>query len=214
MKFIGTLTALTLAGTVAAGAEWELSFYSGYQTAPHSGVTGTFTDGSDIDVSAAWEGRSFDVPIYYGLRATRWVGAWGFGAEFTHTKVYADDETLADGGFQRLEFTDGLNALTLNALRRWEYGVLTPYAGGGVGVAVPHVDVRQAGSSDETFGYQLVGPAARAFAGVSYGFAQNWAVFGEYQMTYSMVDADLDGGGDLQTDIITNALNIGLSYRF
>ncbi|MEM6466577.1 MAG: outer membrane beta-barrel protein [Pseudomonadota bacterium] len=215
MKTLGCLVAAcAISAATTAVAEWEVSFYTGYQTAPHSGVTGEFGNGKPIDVSAGWEGRSFEAPPYYGLRATRWSGPWGFGAEFTHTKVYADDETLQKGELERLEFTDGLNALTVNAIRRWDRGAFTPYAGGGLGVAIPHVDVQEMGSSEKTFEYQLVGPAARAFAGVSYSFATNWAVFGEYQMTYSMVDAELDGGGSLETDIITNALNIGLSYRF
>jgi lipid A oxidase len=44
--------------------------------------------------------------------------------------------------------------------------------------------------------------------------SERWALFGEYQFTWSDDTADLDGGGSLETRIITNALNLGVSYRF
>ena len=51
-------------------------------------------------------------------------------------------------------------------------------------------------------------------AGASYDLNDQWAVFGEYQGTYSMNQIDLDSGGSLETDIITNALNLGVSFSF
>jgi lipid A oxidase len=39
-------------------------------------------------------------------------------------------------------------------------------------------------------------------------------VFGEYQFTYSSNNVDLPEGGSLETDIKTNALNIGLTLKF
>jgi len=48
---------------------------------------------------------------------------------------------------------------------------------------------------------------------VDYKINDTWSVFGEYKFNYSMVDVDLKGGGDLQTDIVTNALNIGVNYK-
>ena len=206
---------LTLAG-VPAWAEVEFSLYGGLQSAPHSGLT-VEGDASvpDTDVTAGWDGRSLEMPPYWGLRATWWTSdRTGFGLDFTHSKIYADDETLAETGFDRLEFTDGLNILTVNAWRRWPqaFGPVTPYVGAGIGVAVPHVEVSAGGS--ETFGYQLTGPAASVIAGASYPISEDWSVFGEYKGTYSMNSADLDGGGTLETDVVTNALNLGVSFSF
>jgi lipid A oxidase len=39
-------------------------------------------------------------------------------------------------------------------------------------------------------------------------------VFGEYKGTYSSNEAELSGGGSLETDIVTNAFNVGVSFRF
>jgi lipid A oxidase len=66
----------------------------------------------------------------------------------------------------------------------------------------------------QTLGYQLTGPAARLTAGMKYDLTENWALFGEYQFTIQPTKAKLVGGGTLNTDIITNAINIGVSYSF
>ncbi len=201
---------------VPALAEVELSFYGGLQSAPHSDVS---ISGDSVipddDFTAGWEGRSFDAPPYYGLRATWWRSSdLGFGVEVNHTKVYADDETLAESGLEHFEFSDGLNIITFNMFRRWEdaFGGFTPYLGGGVGVAVPHVEVTVPGS--KTFEYQLSGPAVALMAGASYPITDRWSVFGEYKGTYSMNSADLETGGSLESDIITNAVNFGVSFDF
>jgi lipid A oxidase len=206
---------LMLVSLPAAAADWQLSVYSGLQTAPHSTVSGT-SQGVDFDFTAGWEGNSFAPPPYYGFRLTRWAGGrWGIGGEFTHAKAYADDDTLSDSGFQVLEFTDGNNILTANVLRRWQgAGRITPYAGGGIGVALPHVEVQASPSAPLTFEYQLAGPAARAFVGVELPLGDRAGLFAEYQITASRIDADLDGGGSLRTTLVTNALNLGLSFRF
>lgn len=209
---------LLLTLSTHAQAETELSFYSGYQTAPHSVIRGddpeaTWTD----EFTAGWDGKSFSMPPYYGVRATHWgSNNWGWGAEFSHDKVYADDESLGKGGYDRLELTDGHNIFTINAMRRWpgKWGEkLTPYVGGGIGFAMPHVDIQATGGS-HTFGYQVTGPAIRATAGASYALSDHWAAFAEYQGTYSQNKIELDNGGSLDFKVITNALNIGVSYSF
>lgn len=217
MTRLRLLTVLALISAPAAAfAEVELSFYGGLQEAPHSDVS---IFGSpviaDDDFTAGWEGRSAAMPPYYGLRATWWRNeTLGFGLEVNHAKVYADDETLTESGLERFEFSDGLNIVTFNVFRRWPdgLGAFTPYVGGGVGVSVPHVEVTQ--GTSETFEYQLTGPAVAFVAGASYPISDRWSVFGEYKGTYSMNTADLDGGGTLETDIVTNAFNVGVSFDF
>ncbi len=196
-------------------AETELSFYTGIQEAPHSRVEGTDPGGAGaFSFLTSWEGKSLEAPPYWGVRATYWRNAkWGYGIDFNHAKVIADPATRAANGFSRLEFTDGLNILTANVWRRWQNDTnWTPYIGGGVGVAFPHVDVESAGGT--TFEYQITGPAVAVVAGVKYNFNDRWGVFGEYEGTYSQNEADLASGGTLSTDIVTNAINIGVSFSF
>ncbi len=215
MKKLMMLGAAFFALTTTASAETQLSFYGGYQAAPHSSVTGTYPGGSSYDFVAGWEGRSFDPPPYYGLRATFWKNErFGWGFDFNHAKVYANDDTLAASDFTALEFTDGLNIVTVNGYRRWqdEARNWTPYVGAGVGLAVPHVDVEHAGGT--TFGYQVTGPAVTFLGGVQYDFNARWGAYAEYKATYSTNTADLDGGGTLSTDVLTHSANIGITYSF
>ncbi|WP_435312038.1 outer membrane protein [Primorskyibacter sedentarius] len=217
MKKVILSAALALCmGAGAASAEMELSVYSGWQTAPHSRATGDHPDGGSYDALIGWEGKSFEMPPYYGLRGTWWRDErLGFGLEFTHAKVYAPDSERENIGFDRMEFTDGLNLITVNAYHRWlnRWDDFTPYVGGGIGLAIPHVDVESAGG-EKTFGYQVTGPAVRVLAGVSYDLSERFAVFGEYQFTYSNNEADLEGDGTLETEIKTNALNFGVTLKF
>lgn len=207
--FVATAASLP---TVAA-AEMELSFYGGVQSAPHSDVFITNDVNYPTETRVKWEGRSFDMPPYYGLRATWWASdVVGYGLDFTHTKVYADAASRGTS-FTTLEFTDGLNTLTANAYRRFQpLGGATPYVGGGVGLAIPHVEVSNGITKTEE--YQITGPAVTLLAGASYPVGERLSVFGEYKFTYSQNEADLDGGGTLTTDIITNAINVGVSFSF
>jgi lipid A oxidase len=91
-------------------------------------------------------------------------------------------------------------------------GNVTPYVGGGLGVSIPHVEVTNGAS--ETFGYQLTGPAATWIAGASYPISEQWSVFGEYKGTFTSNTGDLDTGGTIETDIFTNAVNVGVSFNF
>lgn len=198
-----------------AAAEVELGFYGGVQSAPHSDV---FIRGDNVipdqDLYIAWEGRSFEAPPYYGWRATWWRSpTLGYGIDFTHAKIYPGDGELP-AGFDRLEMTDGINTLTLNAYRRWPdgFGRFTPYVGGGLGLSIPHVEVDYGGSTTE--GYQVTGGAATLIAGASYPISDQWSVFSEYKFSYTQNTADLEGGGTLESDVITNAVNLGVSFSF
>ncbi len=198
-----------------AFAEVELSFYLGAQEAAHSRV---FVDDPVIgeeDFLAAWLGRSFEMPPYYGLRGTYWRNdRFGYGIDFSHSKVYASDSTLTDNGYDTLEFTDGVNILTANAYRRWndQWGQITPYVGAGVGISIPHVEVTKGGS--DTFEFQIGGPAVALLGGVSYEINDSWAVFGEYKVSYSPLSVDLETDGTLETDLVINAVNFGVSFSY
>lgn len=201
--------------SAAEAQENEFSVYGGLQEAPHSTVDFTDANGVSTGFTAGWDGLSFEMPPYYGFRYTRWTNdRFGWGVEFSHEKIYADNGTLAANGFGALELTDGLNILTVNAWRRWQNGsAWTPYVGGGIGVAIPHVDVVTP-LGNVTYEYQYTGPAIRWAAGVAYDLNERWSMFAEYGGTYSRNDISLDGGGSMSTDVITNALNIGLTFRF
>lgn len=202
-----------------AKAEFELGGYVGPQIAHDSNIRGTDPTGAGpFSFTAAWDGRSFENPLHYGIRGILWrTERFGWHLDFDHQKVYGDNATLASSGFPELEFTDGLNAVTAGPIWRWNYAKaprLRSYAGIGAGLSLPYVEVQTAAGGTATDGLQIGGPAVAWMAGLRYSFNDNWAAFGEYKGTYHWIDVDLDGGGNLDTAIGTHAINIGLSYTW
>ncbi|PUB14856.1 outer membrane protein [Yoonia sediminilitoris] len=201
--------------TSAALAEVEVTIYGGFQSVPESNIVIRDADViADADFSEDWQGQSSSAPLYYGIRATSWWSpTFGLGVDLAHSKLSPKDDDLP-AGYDLIESTDGVNTMTVNAYRRWlnRFGEVTPYIGGGVGLAAPHVEVTNVAS--ETFGYQLTGPAATWVAGARYPINEQVSVFGEYRGTYSANVADLSTGETLETDVTTNALNLGLSFNF
>ena len=193
----------------------EVSIYGGFQSSPHSRITGKHnTSGAQYSELVGWEGKSFDAPIYYGIRTTFWHGdKLSYGAEFTHTKAYAPNKALLSAGFDRLEFTDGHNIITLNINRRWELGEFNTYSLVGLGIAIPHVDALPSGGL-HTFEYQYSGPAVRGAVGLSRKLNDKFSIFTEYQFTASDNKVSLRNGGSLNTKLLTNAINAGVSYNF
>jgi lipid A oxidase len=49
---------------------------------------------------------------------------------------------------------------------------------------------------------------------VRYDLKGDWDLIGEYQGTYSLNDVRLEDGGHFSTNIVTNALNIGVTKDF
>jgi lipid A oxidase len=211
---MGRLKALLLAiGLVTSGvamAESEFSIMSGIQASPHSTVHTAQGD----SFYTSWEGKSLSFPPYYLFRYTNWVNDdWGYAVNFAHAKAYADPPTRVANGFTVLEFTDGANPLTIMTMRRFEtMGGYRPYAGLGVGISLPHVEEERNGGV-KTFGYQYGGPVLVGTGGVSYDLNDKWRLNTELQVHYLKLDVRV-AGGRLKTNLITNAINIGASYRF
>ncbi|OLP58054.1 lipid A oxidase [Xaviernesmea oryzae] len=200
----------------SAQAEMVLSTYGGVQWA----APGTVETSDGTRFSADWEGRSFKSPPYYGFRGTWWLTDLGLpeagiALDYAHAKVYANDETFArTRGWTRLEFTDGLNLLTLNGFYRFQDAARdwTPYLGLGAGINIPHVEVTR--PSGRRFDYQLGGATLQAQAGIDYRFTARWSAFAEYKANYSLVNVDIDSGAALKTDVVTHGINFGISLHF
>ena len=198
-------------------AENVVSIYGGYQVAAESRVIGVDQNGNVFNFTAQWEGKSFTPSPYYGFRFTHWYeNDWGVSLDFTHAKAYADSNTLQKSGFDRLEFSDGLNILTVNAFKRYPSRshdwVL--YWGVGVGISVPYVHVYPSKNSPRTDGFQLAGAAFQGLVGVTYPIVGAWSLFTELKVNHTINDIDLDEGGNLQTNITTSAINFGVNYSF
>ncbi len=199
-------------GTIALpGTETTLGFYLGapyhYPSDFHLQKAG-HTDLTIKDVE--WYTHPFEHPLYYGARIQRWLGGGRFGTmiDFTHSKAYApmdqfsDMEGTVEGKpvkdlsipekpgmlsprqlFDKLEWTHGHNMLTLNGLMRFaNFGRISPYAGVGAGISLPHSEIHLLSDPARTYEYQYTGPVAQALVGVEFRL-KTGSVFVEYKFT-------------------------------
>ncbi len=225
-----------------ASAEWFASGYLGAASTQVSDVELSLPGGTNLTFNdVSWDDESFSGPIYYGLRTGYWFEGrpnWGIAVDFSHAKMMSDpnqmvqvsgtrqgtpvagQERLGDT-FDELSFSHGHNLLTLNGMYRWmELGRseqdflsrLQPYVLAGLGVAYPHVEVVLAGN--DTYEYQAAGIAAQAGGGLDLDITRWLSIFAEYRLSYAEIDADLAGGGSLQTEPWTHHFTSGVTFSF
>ncbi|GJL94714.1 MAG: hypothetical protein DHS20C05_11190 [Hyphococcus sp.] len=246
MKKILLTSAALCAFAVAspAAAEIQLGFHLGWNKTFSSDVTFTGPGTTDFTLEGVpWQGLSLpgdDGAPYYGGRATYWFNntgpGWGVMLDYTHAKIRADASAMvaltgdtgasgvAPGNYtvpvlvDRLEFTDGINLVTLSAMYRFApTGKLQPYVGFGGGMSIPHVEVTGNSLSGlpTTFEYNNGGLTVQALAGVDFRVTDIFSVYGEYRLNYSPVSASLsDPAFKMETDLLTNQIAFGVSLHF
>jgi lipid A oxidase len=217
-------------------AEFQIGVYGGWNDSFDSDIKLVQPGGTNMTLKdVPWEGASFDDPPYWGIRGIWWFEAhpnWGLLIDYNHAKVIADQGAIVsvsgtrDGvalpakdkvgnTFNIMEFTDGLNEAFIGGIYRWQHPHWTPYVGFGLGPSFPHVEVRRnIVAAPRTFEYQLTGVAVEGLVGIEYRIGPRVSAFGDYKLSFSSNDADLKGGGSLETDVWTNHVIFGLSYRF
>lgn len=229
--------AVSLPAATAARAEWSISGALGASTTGDADVQLTQPGGNDLRFSdVAWSGKSFESPVYYGIRFAYWLKespAWGLALDYSHAKMLADldasvsvdgvrDGTVIEGmerlgdTFGRLEFTDGHNLVLFTGLYRFfaerTDRAVQPYLGLGLGAAVPHVETLVDGM--ETFEFQVAGPAVQGLVGVEIPVARAWSLFAESKLAWARISADLEGNGSLSVKPWTAQLAAGVSVSF
>jgi lipid A oxidase len=238
-SFLGVFAAIgalaVMAGSTPAAAEFQIGVYGGISESFDSDVTLVQPGGTNLTLyDVPWDGKSFISPPYWGARGIYWFDSspsWGVMIDYNHAKIYSDlgatvkvkgtrDNVALNGTdrvgntFDILEFTDGLNEIYLGGTYRWQHDRWTPYVGFGVGLSVPHVEIRRTGSTVKTFEYQVAGVAVEGLVGLEYRITPRVSAFGDYKLSFSSNDTDVNGGGTLETDVWTNHFILGLSYRF
>lgn len=231
-----TLAALAISLVASpASAEFQIGVYGGVSESFDSDITLVQPNGTNLTLkSVPWDGASFDDPPYWGMRGLYWLDGkpnWGLMIDYNHAKVIADKGAVVSASgtrdgvrigpkdrvgntFDTMEFTDGLNEIFAGAMYRWPFERWTPYVGLGVGASFPHVEIRRTGGTIRTFDYQVTGVAVEGLVGLEYRIGLRVSAFADYKLSFSSNDADVNGGGTLETDIWTNHFILGLSYRF
>lgn len=225
--------------TSAARSEMQVGFYMGKSLSPRSDVTMTAPDDTNLTLKdVKWKPDSFKPSPYYGARAIDWNSrAPSFGAmvDYTHAKATADrTQTVSQTGkrsgkeippsepfaatFRKLEFTHGLNFLTINGVYRAAglHRRIIPYVGLGIGFTIPfvHARIAEAPRKDEFLEAQMTGIAYQVLGGIEWRMFKSdlRSVFTEYKLTYTPHDVTLKKGRKVKTNIWINQFNVGGYY--
>lgn len=217
------------------GAQFGL--YGGGNSTPDADVILKQPNGTDMLLKdVPFTGEPFDDPPFYGLRATWWRSSFGAMLDYTHAKsISRRKEVVSQSGtrdgkpvpprepvsktFTKLEYSHGMNTLTLNALYRftgWQRRVI-PYIGAGAGVAVPHTEIARKGiaRTDWTYRYEVSGPAVQGLVGLDWRLpSRRWTVFSEYKAGYAINHTELNEGGYVKANLWVHQAIVGVSASF
>ncbi|MDQ6764635.1 MAG: hypothetical protein M3Z22_00815 [Verrucomicrobiota bacterium] len=239
--FAAALAALFVVFAQPARAEFNLSIFTGVALTPDNDLELKQRGGTDLtfhDIS--YKGRDFETPPFYGARLL-WFSSenshWGYGAEFFHLKLYGqtqdrvhvtgerngarvDDVERIENTLQQFSISHGLNFVLADVIYRWFpsergrgfSGCLQPYAGVGLGAAVPHVESNVGGRFFEE--YQLHGPAVQGLVGLNVDLTRHWGVMFEYKLTYAHLGSLDIPNGSIEITPLTHSLVAGITLRF
>ena len=186
-----------------------------------------------------FDGRSFDPPLYYGVRGSyfiRGLSFLGIEAEFIHLKVYSDptqrvrvtgrhrgvvlEQELPLGQIvQEYSISHGANLLLLNLAARWRAlwnhdrsrsrAILTTRLG--IGPTIPHTESTLEGERQQQ--YEWGRAVWQWSAGMEFHLWRGLYALGEYKFTRTR-QRGLVVGGFAESLLRTHHGVFGLSYHF
>ncbi|MGH8094813.1 MAG: outer membrane protein [Chthoniobacterales bacterium] len=125
-----------------------------------------------------------------------------------------------DNTVESFSISHGLNYALGDVVYRWLpgrrgedfLGHLQPYAGLGLGVAIPHVESNVGGRLHEE--YELRGPGVEGLAGINVELTRHWALMLEYKFTYANLAALDIPRGTIEVTPLTHHLVTGFTFSF
>jgi lipid A oxidase len=236
-----SLVAILLASAFSAHAEFVFSVFTAKTIDEDNDVKVKQPGGTDLTFhSAKFQGKDFESPQYYGLRAAYFLhedrSGLGFGIEFFHDKEYmrtsgslhvtgtrggvpVNDNEPVDNTIQNFNNSHGMNFLMADVFYRWVFADthcwvlrhLRPYVGAGAGVVIPHVESEVLGVSKQQ--YEIGGPGVQAILGLDIKLTKYVSLFTEYKFTYADLDESIPGGS-ISFQPMTHHFVGGLAFHF
>ncbi len=237
------LIALVMLGAPGtARAEWVIAGFLGTAATSRSYLMLT-QDATRTAIrfdSVDYQGRSFELPPYYGYRAAyffRTPGWFGLEAEVIHMKVFAQPEealpasgTLHGGPVagsvpldtvvQRFSLSHGQNMLLANAVLRHPFGErgsdrtarLVATIRLGVGPTLPHVESTVNDVTDER--YEIGAVAFQAGGGIELRLWKGLHGLAEYKFTRCRQAVNTAGNSHVETLLTTHHVVFGAAWHF
>ncbi len=196
--------------TMPIAYDWT-GFYVGAQIGYAWGSTDIDIDGTDIELSPDADGVVGGLFIGYNVMFNQVVV--GLEADIEATSISGDDDWDDDNGDLWHGDNDSNWQGSVRARLGYAFDNFLPYIQGGVAFLDRDVSVHFEGTDtrvedSDTFTGWTVG------AGFEYGFTPNITARVEYRYT-DFVDSDFDfDGNDVNADLTTNAVRVGVAYKF
>jgi hypothetical protein len=201
------LAAALLGGGAAEGAEWRVDIFGGTASSFGSPLAIQQQGERDLEIDADWAGRSFDSPIYYAVRLSRWSGRFGLSLQLVHHKLYLENPPPE---IQAFSVSHGYNLLTLEG--GWLLRGFQLSAGAGLVIAHPESTVRGL-TLPESGGYHVTGPTLLVGVGRWWGLGTHFRVGAETRFTASWARMPVAEGEASVPDRSVHFL-VGMGYRF
>jgi lipid A oxidase len=217
---------------LSAWGQWTASAYLGKTHTRAADIRISTRTDTDVEFeNVAFDDRSFDRPLYYGLRAgymfTRSAGLEG---EFIHIKAFARvNEAVSFSG--RLPAAGNISTTIAPRLVLAQYGVshglnlalgnfilkhelterLAINFRAGLGIAIPHPEIRAFGGAFDE--YLLQGAAIQLAGGGEFELSRRVFWLAEYKFTNTRQRYEL-GFATIENTFGTHHLVTGLGFRF
>ncbi len=162
-----------------------------------------------MEISAEWQTRGFEMPLYYAARIARGDSTRAWALDFIHHKVHLGNPPP---GVEHYEVSHGCNLLFLSHMfvsQRW-------HAATGIGVVIAHPENQVAGvplTGDQgAGGYVLTGPAIEAVGGYRMPVRDSWFGTVELRVTGAHVRVPVANGFSSFQNLAFHAL-VGVGWR-
>ena len=214
MRGIALLVTITLGLGSAAGAQvaWRIEGALGAGHSFGSTLKIEQSGAPPIEIDAAWEGRSFESPLYYAWRVSRDSGPRAWAVRFIHLKAYLENTTPE---VERFSVSHGYNLLTLE--RGFERKGFWLWIGAGIVIGHPESTVRGLTRTENEGGpfgggYVIRGPTLAVAASRRLAFGGRVGFVAEGRFAWSRARVPIAEGEASVPNTSVHAL-LGLELR-
>lgn len=199
-------TIALLLAAAPVSAQWTFQVYVGDAVNLETSLEIRQEGSPPIELDAEYEGRGFETPLYYSLRA----GRSGWELELVHQKLFLENRPPE---VQRFDISHGFNLVTVN--RAWERPRFVWRIGAGAVIAHPENEVRgrelDPADTNLSGGYHLAGPVIQAGIEKRFEVGRRWLLGVEAKASAARAEVPVAGG---EAEVPNAALHLLAGFGF